>query len=105
MDKKNASFSARSFACPRGFFCTFPLNEFIPANKMVHWFSLRVVCDWLSMVIVLSKDYFENRNYCFVLSSHDNSVLLAFAAVQNWHFFRLMLSKLSCMATWIKLIF
>ena len=37
---------------------------------------------------VLGKDYFENKNYCAVLSSRDNSILLFLAAAQNWHMFQ-----------------
>ena len=34
---------------------------------------------------VLGKDYFENKNYCSVLSSRDNRILLSLAASQQWH--------------------
>ena len=37
---------------------------------------------------VMGKDYFENKNYCSVLSSMDNRLLLALAASQNWHLFQ-----------------
>ena len=37
---------------------------------------------------VLGKDYFENKNYCSVLSSRDNRILLSLAAAQNWYMYQ-----------------
>ena len=34
---------------------------------------------------ILGQDYFPNKNYCAVLSSRDNRLLLALAASESWH--------------------
>jgi hypothetical protein len=51
---------------------------------------------------ILGKDYFVNKNYCSVLSSRDNSVLLALAAVEKWQVYqlRLTLCKPFCTGCW-----
>jgi hypothetical protein len=36
----------------------------------------------------LGTDYFEFQNYCAVLASRDNRVLLALAAAQGWHIYQ-----------------
>ena len=33
---------------------------------------------------LLGRDYFPNKNYCAVLSSRDNRILLALAAAEGW---------------------
>ena len=37
---------------------------------------------------ILGQDYFPNKNYCAVLSSRDNRLLLALAASESWHVYQ-----------------
>ena len=37
---------------------------------------------------ILGKDYFVNKNYCSVLSSRDNRILLALAAAEKWQVYQ-----------------
>ena len=37
---------------------------------------------------ILGRDYFPNKNYCAVLSSRDNRILLALAAVEGWSIYQ-----------------
>ena len=49
----------------------------------------------------LGTDYFEFQNYCAVLASRDNRVLLALAAAQGWHIYQRMLNQHSFMKFWM----
>ena len=37
---------------------------------------------------LLGKDYFPNKNYCAVLSSRDNCILLALGASEGWQVYQ-----------------
>jgi hypothetical protein len=54
---------------------------------------------------IMGRDYFPNKNYCAVLSSRDNCILLALAAAEATLFIRLTLSKRLCTASWTMLTF
>ena len=37
---------------------------------------------------ILGKDCLKNKNYCTVLSSRDNCILLSITTAQNWYMFQ-----------------
>ena len=84
MDRENAGFLKQSCFAPvqlppgqhtlQGLW-VFTCKRYITANA-----SFVVGCHSQ----LLGRDYFPNKTYCAVLSSRDNSILLALAAAEGW---------------------
>jgi hypothetical protein len=88
IDKENAGFTTHEcFAAvplPPGARCL-PTQWLFTRKRDGSAKARLVVCGHRQ---VLGKDYFEHKNYCSVLSSRDNRILLSLAAAQNWQLFQ-----------------